>query len=295
MEIRREMTDFMVHQRVGQSGSLRPDDIRSGFEDVMKLSLFILFAVTALHSAEQPKFETASVKRASQCEFNTSIDPGSVTLKGVPLKGVLREAFKVRMEQIEGPSWLDADCFEILAKIPEGATSDQVPAMLQSLLVDRFKLASHMEDRQIRGYALVVDKGGPRVKETMGNLNLPGRRAGTVFFRAGLNISGVKASMSMAGLARYLSGVGYGPVEDQTGLTGKYDVDLTWAPDRAFEPVGPFAAATGAAQPDAAQPPDPAADLFTAVRESLGLGLDARKISVQYVVIDHIERVPTEN
>ena len=146
----------------------------------MKVTLLTiaLSAVTALQAADQPKFETASVKRAERCEYNTSIDPGSVTLKGVPLKPVLVEAFKVRTDQIEGPSWLDADCFEIMAKMPEGATRDQLPAMLQSLLAERFKLAAHTEDRQTRGYALVVDKGGPKVKETVGVLNLPGQRAG---------------------------------------------------------------------------------------------------------------------
>src|SRR5450759_3758457 len=89
----------------------------------------------------QPKFEVASVKRTDRCfSGNSSIDPGSVTLKGVPLKGVLMEAFKVKMEQIEGPSWLATDCIEISAKIPEGAGKDQLPAMLQALLTERFKL-----------------------------------------------------------------------------------------------------------------------------------------------------------
>jgi len=252
-----------------------------------------LSAVAIVQAADQPKFETASVKRTDRCEFNTSIDPGSIALKGVPLKPVLVEAFKVRTDQIEGPPWLDSDCFEIFAKMPEGSTRDQLPAMLQSLLAERFKLAVHKEDRPTRGYALVVDKGGPKCKETGkdGVLNFPGMRAGTMAIRRGVKTGGFKGSMTMAGLARYLSGVGYGPVADETGLTGKYDIDLAWARDPAFEPVPEYARADAA--PD--EPPAPAADLFSAVRESLGLKLEARKNPVEFIVIDRIERVPTEN
>ena len=84
-------------------------------------------------------------------------------------------------------------------------------------------------------------------------------------------------------LARYLSGKGYGPVEDFTDLKGKYDIDLSWSPDPGFE------------SPGADSPPDPAAGLLTAVRESLGLRLEPRKLQVEVLVIDHIERVPSEN
>jgi uncharacterized protein (TIGR03435 family) len=77
--------------------------------------------------------------------------------------------------------------------------------------------------------------------------------------------------------------MGYGPVQDLTELTGKYDIDLTWGPDQTFEPSA--GADTSA----------PEANLFTALRESLGLKLERRNLQVQFVVIDHIERIPTEN
>jgi len=70
-----------------------------------------------VNSAPKPaEFEVASVKRAEGCALERTIDAGSVTLRGVPLKPVLREAFKVRMDQIEGPSWLETDCFDIFGK-----------------------------------------------------------------------------------------------------------------------------------------------------------------------------------
>ncbi len=130
------------------------------------IALSTMSAFAAQNAPVQPKFEVASVKRMDRCEFNTSIDPGSVTLKGVPLKAVLMEAFKVKSDQIEGPSWLDTDCFEITAKMPEGAARDEIPARLQALLAERFKLAVHKEDRPSTGYALVVDKNGPKFKES---------------------------------------------------------------------------------------------------------------------------------
>jgi uncharacterized protein (TIGR03435 family) len=262
------------------------------------IALFAIGAATAQSNPDQPKFEVASVKRADQCLFDSSVDPGTLVLKGFPLKAVLTEAFKVKTDQIVGPSWLDEDCFEIVAKMPEGATRDQLPAMLQALLAERFKLAAHKEDRPSAGYALVVDKNGPKFKESDPNSNFMGAHAGQVAFRRGGG--GIKASMTMAGLAGYLSGRGYGPVLDFTGLKGKYDIDLSWAPDPALERPGPYAAAYAAARANSADggadlPAAPTADMFTAVRESLGLKLEPRKESVEILVIDHIERVPTAN
>src|SRR5258708_6112364 len=109
------------------------------------IALSAICAVAALNSDDQPKFETASVKRIERGVIHNSMGPGTVVLRGDPLKVVLMEAFKVKAYQIVGPSWLDDDCFEIVAKMPEGATSDQIPAMLQALLVERFKLAAHKE------------------------------------------------------------------------------------------------------------------------------------------------------
>ncbi len=259
-----------------------------------------LGVLAAQNTPDRPTFETASVKRMDRCSMENSVDPGMISFKGDPLRPVLMEAFKVKMDQIVGPFWLDTDCFDISAKIPEGATRDQVPAMLQALLAERFKLAAHKEARPSPRYAMVVDKNGTKFKQSDPSSNSLGNQpSGAVRFGSGLAVSGIKGSMTMAGLARYLSGKGYGPVEDLTGLKGKYDIDLAWKPDRAFEPMGPYAAAYAAAHPEAADGAGlsnaPTADLFTAVREQLGLRLEPRKEHVEVLVIDHIERIPTEN
>jgi len=259
------------------------------------LILSVAFAANGQSISAQPTFEVASVKRTDRCfAGNPSIDPGSVILKGVPLKPVLMEAFGVKMDQIEGPSWLETDCFDISAKMPDGATRDQLPAMLQALLAERFKLAVHKEDRPRPGYALVVDKGGPKFKEDDPNTNFMGTgHAGQMLFGAAGH-GRLKGVMTMATLASNLSRQGYGPVQDLTALTGKYDIDLTWTPDNALEPRAGDATASAAA-PAGADIPVPEANLFAALREQLGLKLERRQMQVQFLVVDHIERIPTEN
>ena len=90
------------------------------------------------------------------------------------------------------------------------------------------------------------------------------------------------------------------PVQDLTGLKGKYDIDVSWVPDLSFEPARGFIGAQAAADPDSEDrlrhlPNPPTTDIFFALRDSLGLRLERRKQQVEVVVIDHIERVPTEN
>jgi uncharacterized protein (TIGR03435 family) len=251
-------------------------------------------AFAAQNAGAQPQFEAASVKRTNQCAFENSITTATVSLKGDPLMPILVGAFKMPKEQIAGPAWLNEDCFEIFGKRPEGSIKEQIASMLQALLTERFKLAFHMEERTRDVYALIVDKNGPKMKESAPAAFMRGQ-TGQTLHRASSGISGFKGSMTMATVARLLSGKGYGPVPDMTGLTGKYDVDLSWVPDRSFEPMGAFASASEAARPNASFPNAPTADLFAAVRESLGLKLEKRKAQVQTLVIDHIERVPTDN
>jgi uncharacterized protein (TIGR03435 family) len=263
------------------------------------LALSAICAISSLTAADQPKFEVASVKRTERGIIKNSMGPGTVTLKGDPLKVVLMEAFKVKLYQIVGPSWLGEDCFEIVAKMPEGSTSDLIPAMLQALLAERFKLAAHKEDRPGPVYALVVGKGGPKFKEANLNSNFRrmGPRPGQVTFRAATDARGIKGPITMAMLAHLLANHLDRPVQDHTGLTGTYDIDLNWAPDPTIDRVGIFSGAAGTTSADAGAglPAAPVDTIFTAIRDSLGLKLEPRNEPVEMLVIDHVERVPTEN
>ncbi len=248
----------------------------------------------AQNSAAKPKFEVASVKRSGECfGGRNAIEPRSVTITGVPLRLIMMEAFKVKVEQIEGPPWLDTECIDISAKIPEGVASDQVPAMLQGLLAERFKLAAHKDNRARSGYALVIDAGGPKLKEDDPNKAFMRTPDGRQLMGIGRAANGaLKGVMTTDMLAKALSSEGLGPVENATGLTGKYDIDLTWTRDAAFAPKDPGAPAA-APVAEAALPERP--NLATALRETLGLKLERRNVQVQYVVVDHVERDPTEN
>jgi uncharacterized protein (TIGR03435 family) len=256
------------------------------------LALCSAFTAKGQNASVQLKFEVASVKRTNECGGRNYIGPGSVALRGVPLKPVLMEAFSVKIDQIKGPSWLETDCFDIDAKIPVDGDMGQIPAMLQALLTERFKLAAHTEDRTRPGYALVVDKGGPKVKEDDPKANFMRSPDGRQLWAFGLRHGGVKGVETMAGLAASLSHEGYGPVQDETGLTGKYDIDLSWTRDPDLAPRDPAASAT--IPPSADAPVATGVDLFAAIR-ALGLRLERRQVLIQFVVIDHIERIPTEN
>src|SRR6266545_1266884 len=114
---------------------------------LLRATTAALYAFATLNAQDQAKFETASVKRIDRGVIHNSLGPATVLLRGDPLKIVLAEAFKVKPYQIVGPAWLDEDCFDIVAKMPAGATMDQIPAMLQALLAEGFKFVAHKEDR----------------------------------------------------------------------------------------------------------------------------------------------------
>jgi uncharacterized protein (TIGR03435 family) len=256
----------------------------------IRVVAYLLFLAPPL--VAQPKFEVAVLTRTDHCGGSRSINPEFVTLMGVPLKPVLMEAFKVKSDQIAGPSWLETDCFSISGKVPEGGSRDQISAMLQALLIERLKLATHMEYRERPGYALIVDKGGPKVKQDDPKANFMGSNAGLMFYGAPGH-GALKGVMTMATLAANLSTKGYGPVQDRTGLAGSYDVDLSW--DAASNVEGTGGNTTSPVGGGSVGVPEPKGSLFTALRESLGLKLERQQLQVQFLVIDHIERTPTAN
>src|ERR1017187_586637 len=125
----------------------------------------------------QTQFDVASVKPAAPIAGNTirvmmrggpgSSDPGQITYTNVSLKNVLMNAYGVKDFQISGPGWLDSERYDIVAKVPRGATKEQSKVMMQNLLAERFKLALHREKKDLPMYALVVGKNGPKLTESV--------------------------------------------------------------------------------------------------------------------------------
>ena len=302
----------------------------------------VAFAQTAENS---PTFEVASVKPAAPITGNMirvmirggpgSPDPGQITYSNVTVKNVLTTAYGVKGFQISGPGWLDSERYDIIAKLPRGATKAEFMVMLQNLLAERFKLTLHREKKDLPMYALVVGKNGPKLKESadapapkdgeapkadgplaerqlkMGKDGFPvlppgsGRGGATAIMLVNGNARMTATKQPMAGLAEMLSGQLDLPVVDMTGLTGNYDYTLSFAPEGGMAvkagilappPAGPPPGEGGPGMPAASAPDgESSSNLFTALQEQLGLRLERRKGPVELLVIDHLEKVPIEN
>jgi uncharacterized protein (TIGR03435 family) len=316
------------------------------------LAVFTSCAAFAQTAESSPSFEVASVKPAAPITGNRiqvmmrggpgTPDPGQITYTNVTVKNVLMNAYGVKGFQISGPGWLDSERYDIVAKVPRGATKAEFMAMLQNLLAERFKLTLHREKKDLPMYALVVGKNGPKLKESvdepapkegdapkgggpadgpladrgmgkmaMGKDGFPvlppgsGGRGATAMMLMNGNARMTAGGQSMAGLAEMLSGQLDLPVVDMTGLTGKYDFTLYFAPEGGLAlkagmlgppPAGPPPGEGGPGMP-AASAPDGQSNpsLFAALQEQLGLRLEQRKGPVDLLVIDHLEKAPVEN
>ena len=243
----------------------------------MKFSAIALAATLAAAGvtaqSRSPAFEVASIKRNATGSLNANaarVAGDRYRAENVSLISLLRVAYAVQEFQIAGhPAWADVDRFDIDAKMEAGANSRDWPLMLQRLLADRFKLAAHRESRDGPIYTLVVGSSGPRLTAAE-----PSKRAnpGGDFSASPTQIVGT--GVSMAELAMRLSRSIGVAVVDGTGLTGAFDVKLTWPVDDRFVGRGASASPT----------------IFTAIQEQLGLRLQAGRGPVDMLVVDRAER-----
>jgi len=138
----------------------------------------VMLFIPALVFGQAPtpalSFEVASIKTAQaitpamftsgKLHVGMSVDAARVDIGNMSLAELIPMAFKVKSYQVSGPEWMKAQRFDILAKMPEGATKDQVPEMLQALLEERFQLKVHRENRDYAVYGLMVGKGGSKLR-----------------------------------------------------------------------------------------------------------------------------------
>jgi uncharacterized protein (TIGR03435 family) len=254
-------------------------------------------------AGKPPAFEVASIKQNVSASDNASVraQPGGrVSVTNNSLRNIIRNAYNVQNYQIiGGPDWINTVRWDINAKAPDDAPPQQMLLMLRTLLADRFTLVIRNETREMPIYALVLARAdgrpGPQLRpsavdcaaifaaaKATGEAPPPttnGRpTCGTRTTRGNMMTTGV----AMTDLARNLAPFAGRPVVDKTGLTGGFDVDLTWTPEQG--PLGPEG--TAAAGP----PSSDGVSLFTAVQEQLGLKLDARSGPVDVLVIDSVQR-----
>jgi uncharacterized protein (TIGR03435 family) len=221
------------------------------------------------------EFEVASIKphapSASSPRVSTINEHGRITYTGITVRGLIRDAYGLRMYPPAAASDpLATDRYDIFAKASGEASKEQTMRMLQSLLAERFKLALHRETKQLPVYALVVGKNGPKFREVPDDGSAP-----EIGGREGSQIKAHHISMKL--LAGVLSGYTGDAVLDATGLTGLFDLTLDFSVDESMS---------------ADRTPGPT--IFEAVQWQLGLKLEARKGPVEVIVIDHVEK-PSEN
>jgi len=242
-------------------------------------------------AAPAPVFDVAAIHQhiPEPHEHNSiwsSPSDGHFRAENISVIMLIHWAYEMPEARILGaPGWTNAAHFNIDAAADpsvdaqlKGLSSDagrkQKEKMVQALLADRFKLATHTESRELPIYVLVVAKGGPK----LGAL----KSSGTTVNHGRDHIE-VEGANSAALLAEELSKEVGRDVVDKTGMTGRYHLMLKWTPDDATEPQ----LLNGA-------PVDSSPSLFTALEEQLGLKLQPAKGPVQVLVIDYVE-MPSEN
>jgi uncharacterized protein (TIGR03435 family) len=238
----------------------------------MRLTLLILVALAA-EAQPQPsrrmEFEVVSVKPGDPMDPSSSgrSTPGGLQMRNSTVSNLIRGAYSLNEFQLEGgPKWIHSEKFNIDAKFPPGGSRDQGTLMLQSMLADRFQLEFHRETRTLKQYDLVVAKGGPKLHESdEGDKSRGGSSQGP------RQIKG--SGQSMSTLAQMLISAVGAPVADRTGLEGKYDFALEFAPLL-----------------DTPRENETLPSIFAVLQEKLGLKLEATKGPVEVLVIDRVER-----
>jgi len=248
--------------------------------------------VFAQAPAPRPKFdafEVATIKpvehEAKSSRYITMQGANRFVEKDYTLKLLIAAAYNLNAKEIAGgPAWIESDHYDIVAVTPGEVrpTHDEQMAMLRNLLADRFKLTFHREQKEFSIYELEVAKGGPKLKASTASADAPVALISTVYPQRmvlparNATMSDLVSLMQRAMLDR--------PVVDKTGLSGRFDFDLEWAPDETqFGGEVPIASADA-----------PTAPLFTAIQQQLGLKLEATRGPVDALIVDEAER-PSEN
>ncbi|HEY4365355.1 MAG TPA: TIGR03435 family protein [Bryobacteraceae bacterium] len=225
-----------------------------------------------------------------------SANPSIVRYRNLTLRDAIRGAYKMSDFQIVAPDWLSTARFEIDAKLPSGAGTDQIPEMFQALLEERFGLTWRSDTKEMQVYSLLVGKDGAKLKpaerqpegqpQAMGTDGKP--RAAVIYSGSPAGVTLTAHSASILTLVGVASRFTTRPVVDETGIDGLYDFVLTFAPEETkFLPGSPPDRPAGTAA-------DPAPTLSEAVKQ-YGLRIEPRKSAVPMFVVTHIDRTLTEN
>jgi uncharacterized protein (TIGR03435 family) len=297
--------------------------------------LLLAFSPVFGQSPALVTFEVASVRPSGPCPCGRvtiggkwsggpgTADPERIEYSRVPLQTIISNAFDLPLDQIEGPDWIFSEVYDINAKVPAGSTKAEAGLMLQNLLRERFHLTYRRQAKEFPSYELAVAADGPKLKQTRvdpSTLEAPPqsyrRKAAADGFPdlpSGVRQSSLFESGTMRARFRDYSLQEFaqwlrfqlrtmipGPIPnstltaparitDNTGLTGGYDFTLEYAGAGVAAEVLPQALQDKIADESGAP------SIFKAVEKQLGLKLNKTKTKAEVLVVDHIDKVPTEN
>jgi uncharacterized protein (TIGR03435 family) len=225
-------------------------------------------SAAAIVLAQAPAFEVASIRMSPGGMISISPpDSPGFTAQNVSMQILISLAYGGDSDRVQGPGWIGSQQYDVTAKT-EGERKlsyDELKPLLQDLLAQRFQLKVHTQMKEGSGYALVVAKGGAKLQETKGAADH------SYILPNSLDVQ----NRSMAAFAGALSRPAGRPVVDETGLKGNYDIRVNYAEDQDKNPTLP--------------------SIFTALQEQLGLQLVPKKVPVEFIIVDHVERTPAEN
>jgi uncharacterized protein (TIGR03435 family) len=255
----------------------------------------------AANAAGAQSFEAASVKMSRpdvQRGSNGgpgSKDPLNYYFHSATLQDLIATGYEVDYAQIVSKTALDRDRYDLDTKLPAGATKADFHAMLRTLLAERFRLKAHTDSKEFPGFELVVAKGGSKLgkqpAQTMEGFppmpaNAPGLSTNFSMSGGYMLVRTRAQQQTMKTLAtalrRMIAGSPDEFVVDRTGIDGKFDFTLEFARDVPGRQEG-------------APEPATAPTVFTALQQQLGLQLVSKKVVMPMVVVESVERVPTEN
>jgi uncharacterized protein (TIGR03435 family) len=285
---------------------------------IFHTGLLLCAAALGTQAAERLEFEVASVKPSvlgadpSTVTVGIRMDGAQFASNYFSLKDYIRIAFKVKMYQIEGPEWITSEHYDVTAKMPAGATRDQVPDMLKSLLADRFKLTYHKGSKEFPVYGFVVSKNGTKLKavdegaaaaddgktpftvDAQGSANGVSINLGNGSYFALLPDHLEVRKLTFVQIGDVLSRFVDLPIVDMTNMPGKFNIDVKITPDDYRMLLLRGAASAGIAVP---LPPEGAGagDSLIAGLEAQGIRLERRKAPLDTIIVDHAEKTPTAN
>jgi uncharacterized protein (TIGR03435 family) len=266
-------------------------------------------ATAAPIDAPKRQFEVASVKvnKSGDNRVMLGLQPGGrFTASNVPLRNLITQAYRIQATQlVGGPDWIRSERFDISAKADGDPSQEQIAEMMQALLAERFALAVHRDTREMPVYALSLARADGRLGDKLkpsavdcealfgrgrGRGGLPPAPAPGAPVQCGMRMGPGLMNAGSTTLDQFANSLGLNVgriVQNKTGLTGRYDIELSWTPEG--RGGGPAGAPGGAPAPGGFPAPDASGvSIFTAIQEQLGLKLDSTRAPIEVLVIDSV-------